>query len=149
MWGLSGLTHLDLSDNKLTNVVDQNFEGLYSLKTLKLDNNLIKSMASFAFYNTAYQTLPLTDLNILQVSAAFIHIPQLEMLSLRNNRIEELATRIFYKLRNLRSLDLSGNYLQHINGNIFADIPNLEVLKCRGCALFQVHILTGSHQVLI
>ena len=62
MWGLSGLTHLDLSDNKLTNVVDQNFEGLYSLKTLKLDNNLIKSMASFVLYkNTTYQTLLLTD----------------------------------------------------------------------------------------
>ena len=72
------------------------------------------------------------------MSAAFIHIPQLEVLSLRNNRIEELATRIFYKLRNLRRLDLSGNYLQHINGNIFADVPNLEVLKCKSCALFQL-----------
>ena len=52
MWGLSGLTLLDLSHNKLTNVVDQNFEGLYSLKNLHLDNNLIKSMVRHKYHKT-------------------------------------------------------------------------------------------------
>ena len=29
LWGLSGLRHLDLSRNRLTNVIDKNFDGLY------------------------------------------------------------------------------------------------------------------------
>ena len=31
MWGLSGLKTLNLSHNKLTNVIDQNFEGKQKL----------------------------------------------------------------------------------------------------------------------
>ena len=41
MWGMSGLKVLDLSHNKLTNVIEQNFEGLYSLKELCLANNQV------------------------------------------------------------------------------------------------------------
>ena len=75
------------------------------------------------------------------ISAAFRHITLLEILSLRHNRITgldfslinfklfeklhncsfipELAPRIFYKLRNLKYLDLSGNKLEHIDGGVF------------------------------
>jgi Leucine-rich repeat (LRR) protein len=42
MWGLSGLKLLDLSHNRLTNVVEQNFEGLYSLKELCLAHNQVR-----------------------------------------------------------------------------------------------------------
>ena len=41
MWGMSGLKVLDLSHNKLTNVIEQNLEGLYSLKELCLANNQV------------------------------------------------------------------------------------------------------------
>jgi Leucine-rich repeat (LRR) protein len=50
----------------------------------------------------------------------------------------ELAPRIFYKLQNLKELDLSGNRLQHIDGAVFADIPSLEVFSCNQCSLVQV-----------
>ena len=33
--------------------------------------------------------------------------------------VSELAPRIFYKLRNLKYLDLSGNNLEHIDGGVF------------------------------
>ncbi len=52
----------------------------------------------------------------------------------------ELAPRIFYKLRNLEFLDLSGNRLEHIDGGIFVDTPNLQTFSCEGCALFRFHI---------
>ena len=45
--------------------MDKNFDGLYSLKEIYLDDNRIKSL----------------------VSAAFRHVSQLEILSLRNNEI--------------------------------------------------------------
>jgi Leucine-rich repeat (LRR) protein len=44
MWGLSGLKLLDLSNNRLTNVVEQNFEGLYSLKELCLSSNQVRKL---------------------------------------------------------------------------------------------------------
>ena len=53
--------------------------------------------------------------------------------------ISELAPRIFYKLQNLKDLNLSGNRLQHIDGQIFVDIPNLEVFSCSKCSLVQVN----------
>jgi Leucine-rich repeat (LRR) protein len=49
LWGLSGLRVLDLSRNRLTNVIDKNFDGLYSLREVRLDGNEIRSMVSAAF----------------------------------------------------------------------------------------------------
>lgn len=118
MWGLSGLEILDLSHNRLSNVIEPNFDGLYSLKELYLNDNRIKSM----------------------VSAAFRHASRLHILSLARNKIEELAPRIFYKLQSLKRLDLSGNRLQYIDGAIFVDIPNLETFACNHCSLFQLRL---------
>ena len=56
----------------------------------------------------------------------------------------ELAPRVFYKLRNLKTLDLSENHLQFLNGAVFADVPNLETLICEGCGVFQVRYLVIS-----
>ena len=53
----------------------------------------------------------------------------------------ELAPRVFYKLRNLKTLDLSENHLQFLSGAVFADVPNLETLVCESCGVFQVRSL--------
>ena len=79
------------------------------------------------------------------VSAAFRHVNQLETLSLRDNQIVELAPRIFYKLRSLKTLDLSGNRLEHVDGGVFVDTPNLEMFSCEHCGLFKVR----QHSCLI
>ena len=55
--------------------------------------------------------------------------------------ISELAPRVFYKLRNLKTLDLSENHLQFLSGAVFADVPNLEALICESCGVFQVKYL--------
>jgi hypothetical protein len=47
MYGLSGLRVLDLSHNRLINVVEQNFEGLYSLKELCLSDNQVNMFCHF------------------------------------------------------------------------------------------------------
>ena len=48
LWGLSGLRVLNLNRNRLTNLIDKNFDGLYSLKEIYLDGNEIRSMVSAA-----------------------------------------------------------------------------------------------------
>ena len=50
----------------------------------------------------------------------------------------ELAPRVFFKLTELKLLDLSNNPIQFIDGATFVDIPDLEIFKCNHCELFQV-----------
>ena len=66
LWGLSGLEILDLSYNELSTVIEPNFDTLYSLRELYLNDNKIKSI----------------------VSAAFRHATKLQILSLANNQLE-------------------------------------------------------------
>lgn len=49
-----------------------------------------------------------------------------------------MAPRVFYKLQELKVLDLSHNRIQFIDGAIFVDIPQIEVFKCNNCQLFQL-----------
>jgi Leucine-rich repeat (LRR) protein len=59
------------SHNALTNVIEPNFDGLYSLRELYLNHNQIKSI----------------------VSAAFRHASRLQILSLAHNRLEGKDTK--------------------------------------------------------
>ena len=103
MWGLSGLKALNLSHNKLTNVVDQNFEGTHILKyvidnmslQIVLNSGVLNKILPYVHFLLILKGLySLTHLvlddNLIKsmVSAAFRHIPQLETLSLRQNQIE-------------------------------------------------------------
>ena len=54
----------------------------------------------------------------------------------------ELAPRVFFKLTELKLLDLSNNPIQFIDGATFVDIPDLEIFKCNHCELFQVNNFT-------
>ena len=59
-----------------------------------------------------------------------------------------LAPRVFYKLQELKMLDLSNNRIQFIDGATFVDIPDIEVFKCDNCQLFQVKkILMGLFEI--
>ena len=93
--------------------MESNFDGLISLKSLILDHNEIESVTS----------------------AAFHHLPRLELLSLANNKLTELAPRIFYKLNTLKSLDLSNNNLLVLDEEMFKDIRNIQEFKCNFCGI--------------
>ena len=59
----------------------------------------------------------------------------------------ELAPRVFYKLSELKRLDLSGNPLDHVDGDVFMDVPALEEFRCAGCGLFQIRLPPGLHLI--
>ena len=58
-----------------------------------------------------------------------------------------LAPRVFYKLQELKMLDLSNNRIQFIDGATFVDIPDIEVFRCDNCQLFQVKKLIGLFEI--
>ena len=54
MWGLSGLKTLNLGHNKLTNVIDQNFDGTWHpyelpIVTLNIIYSMIHSLSNIIF----------------------------------------------------------------------------------------------------
>ena len=82
LWGLSGLEILDLSHNALSTVIEPNFDTLYSLRELYLNDNTIKSI----------------------VSAAFRHATKLQILSLANNMLEGEYLLLLMQRRPLRDI---------------------------------------------
>ena len=53
MWGLSGLKTLNLGHNKLTNVIDQNFDGAchqYELAILAVKHHLLNDTFIVKYY---------------------------------------------------------------------------------------------------
>lgn len=86
------LMSIDLTDNKLTEVLDPDtFEGLAGLRKLTLSNNSI--------------SLP---------SETLLNLPQLEELYLRNCSLEGLSVDLFANLNGLRVLDMAENPFKEV-----------------------------------
>jgi leucine-rich repeat protein SHOC2 len=72
---------------------------------------------------------------------------QLEELSLESNELT-LIPETFFKLKNLKSLNLSKNTLRCINSNLFTNLSNLTVLWLNNCELMFIPKEIGSLKYL-
>ncbi|OQR71626.1 leucine-rich repeat-containing protein 15-like [Tropilaelaps mercedesae] len=115
---LRKLQILDLSHNNISTLIDKDFYGLYQLKVLNLSANEISKCPS----------------------APFRHLQSLTSLILSNNRLQ-LAPRLFYMLKNLQRLDLSGNPLDSIDPDILKDLRPVTRLYLARCNLSSLHSL--------
>lgn len=100
LWTLRKLTVLNLSQNNITQPLDESFRGLNNLKELYLDDNRIYSLPS----------------------GTFRYLLSLKILSLQRNRIQQMMPRMFEQLGKLQVLKLSGNYLRELNPESFKDV---------------------------
>ncbi|XP_022672827.1 slit homolog 3 protein-like isoform X2 [Varroa destructor] len=115
---LRKLQILDLSHNNISTLIDKDFYGLQQLKVLNLSSNDISKCPS----------------------APFRHLQSLTSLILSNNRLQ-LAPRLFYQLKNLQRLDLSGNPLNSIDPDILKDLRPVTRLYLARCNLSSLHSL--------
>ena len=95
-----------MSDNKLTHLEIGMFEGLKSLKELRLDNNRITNIGIGAF-------LPLTHCTKLEFS---------------NNELTHLQSGMFSDLISVEWLNLCGNHTSHIQPGSFVNLLKLQSL---------------------
>ncbi|XP_068620739.1 toll-like receptor 3 [Battus philenor] len=99
------LDHLNLSYNHLTDLYGSLFEGLNNLRILNLDHN-----------------------DLIDVNSSFLMLNDLQELSLKENRIEEVLIRDFQNLINIKKLDLSSNDISHIEEGVFNNMTSLNKL---------------------
>ncbi|XP_078587433.1 toll-like receptor 3 [Branchiostoma floridae x Branchiostoma japonicum] len=133
--GNSSTQILDLSNNALTELPDNIFATLASLKTLLLQNNKIFHISSQAFYGL--QSLVTLNMKNNTSTPKVIKSSMFEgftggkltHLNLRQNNIQKISRQSFQHCSSLTTLDLSHNTMdQRIYGEEFAGLPNLQDL---------------------
>ena len=91
---LTLLRTLDIGENNITNIRNNDFDGLPNLYGLRLAGNGIRTLNEEVFSS----------------------IPTLQVLNLAHNRLDKVDQSVFNPLKGLRMLRLDNNQLEDING---------------------------------
>ncbi|XP_003702256.1 uncharacterized protein LOC100877838 [Megachile rotundata] len=152
------LEHLDLGDNRLTELPSDVFHPLHQLQYLNLTGNQLNVLPRALFqgldhleeiglsrnrlsvlpYQTFASSKALVRLNLsgnLLVSLpdhSFRPNAQLEQLELSANRLTKLPPRLFSGLSRLKFLGLADNEIDAIPRGLFADLSSLQRLDLSG-----------------
>lgn len=152
-YGLSSVTHLDLSKNKIANIEESAFDRMSSLYYLDLAENRINNLPHNLFLNThKLDTFVLSrnqfdefpnfrsfslrnlDLSNCQISTlehnSFFGKASLYAVNLSINEIDSIPDHIASST--VQILDLSYNNISSISDQTFSSLPHLEVLDLRG-----------------
>ena len=162
--GLTGLVTLDLSFNKLTKIEDEIFLSLTSLEKIFLHNNQIHRIDANSLSSLIH--LQVLDLSHNKLTTMMMSLPQLTLLRLDNNKIQDL-TNVTFKCENLvelfvqenllssvpafvrecqqlKMLDLANNKIKIIEDGAFAGLNNLYGLSLAGNQLTKLTNQTFS-----
>ena len=104
---LTGLQHLDISNNKLTSLPTLIFNRLHSLEQLNLNDNQLRSLPT----------------------AIFAALMKLHRLHLKNNQLNKIQEGLFSSLISLKFLNLASNKLFFIGHWSFKRMSNLSRLN--------------------
>lgn len=121
------IRELYLDHNQLERLTIGDFEHLTNLKTLHLNSNLLNEIEFDTFGRMSYLVeLYLSSNHLLQVPE---QLPKLlRILSLSDNLITELNCSKIMHLNQLETIDLSTNYIQHLDLHCFSTFLNLKYL---------------------
>ena len=132
---LSQLRRLDLSHNNVVDIPKNAFEGIENLMYLNLSHNHHLAPMPSTIINslTKLQIFDLSNVGLRTVQAElFSKSPSLRTISLKNNKIVELADGTFNNLVNLTTVDLSYNNIMTIKPGTFINAMNIRFLSLKG-----------------
>ncbi|GAB6024275.1 TOLL-like receptor [Chamberlinius hualienensis] len=122
------IVSLDLAGNPLKILKNNSFCYLKQLMTLYLSNCSLNSIEEDAFkLNNNLKYLKL-DKNQLTKIPYLEHLILLEYLSISYNLITSIRNEDFFKFKKLNTLELSFNYINHIDDNAFDQLSELYLL---------------------
>jgi hypothetical protein len=139
---LSHILELNLSDNNLSEVKCNVFEGLCNLKILNLvnchlrTNNLFENLCKL-------EQLYLGSNGFSILNPVFFKVLiNLKVLSLQKNSISNIRIDLFTNLKCLEELDLIWNFIDSIEDNLLVSLKNLKNLILYENNLFSVNFLS-------
>ncbi|GIY61103.1 chaoptin [Caerostris darwini] len=163
------LRNLDLSFNELNNLSLVNFTSLSKLQALNLSSNRISFLDGESFFSlTHLLELDLShnplkiikeefSLHVLQNLKSFLvsnsslsvletlQLPQLHVISLRNNFLFNISQQALQSCNQVRHLDLSGNFLQDVPLHLWPNMKHLISLdiSCNPIEVLGVNSFSG------
>ncbi|KAI4457821.1 slit [Holotrichia oblita] len=149
-----GIQELDLSNNGISKISHDAFQGLKSLTSLILYGNKIKDLPAGIFHSLV--SLQLLLLNANEISCirkdTFKDLQSLNLLLLNDNEIEKIKSDgLFGRLPNLIKLDLRRNQIMGIEENSFEGALYISELLLSDNKLLEVHnkMFLGLHNLKI
>nr|KAF6493130.1 toll like receptor 8 [Molossus molossus] len=112
------VTKLDLSDNLITHITNESFQGLPNLTEINLNRNVLLQSYS-GNYDKNEKGMNITD-------GAFLHLQNLVVLLLEDNQLNKIPTDL---PGSLRSLSLIQNNIISVTKNNTSGLKNLERLN--------------------
>ncbi|XP_066490605.1 leucine-rich repeat-containing G-protein coupled receptor 5 [Tiliqua scincoides] len=134
------LEELRLAGNGLTHIPKGAFAGLFRLKVLMLQNNLLRQVPSEALQNLhTLQSLRL-DANHISVVPpnCFNGLASLRHLWLDDNALTEIPVQAFKSLPALQAMTLALNKIHHIPDYAFGNLSSLVVLHLNNNRIYSL-----------
>ncbi|KAK7847810.1 receptor-like protein 6 [Quercus suber] len=135
---LSNLSYLDLSYNSFTEVIPSILFTILSLSTLYLDQNQL--IVPLKFQNNSLS--PLHNLGLSEnkmsesILRSIVNFTKLQGLYLSSINLKgKVELNIFFELKELAALDLSGNKVFVSKANINSTLPKFSYLRLSSCNL--------------
>ena len=131
---------LDMSHNKLSELLENSFIGFPNLLNLDLSTNNITTLNGKVFNRlNNLQTLDLSSNKMIYITDdAFISLDKLQTLDLSWNSISTLTNDTFSGMKMLQNLDMSFNSLSFVSDNVFGGLYSLLRLNLRSNNFFSL-----------
>ncbi|KAK0074103.1 hypothetical protein PV325_008775, partial [Microctonus aethiopoides] len=129
--GLVNLHKLILKDCGITAIHTEAFTGLKIVIELDLSGNRIKNLLPGTFLETQRIRVLLLNNNLLEIldNGLFHDLVYLQKIELSNNNLEKIGERTFKNLTGLQTLTLDGNNLSTVKLITFEHLPKLGSLE--------------------
>uniref|UniRef100_A0AC35GBM9 Uncharacterized protein n=1 Tax=Panagrolaimus sp. PS1159 TaxID=55785 RepID=A0AC35GBM9_9BILA len=130
--------------NRLKEIENGTFDKFTSLKTLDLSYNFLTNISADVFTKKLGSSLISLKISYNEFShfssIDLSNMEKLEELELIGIGVNELYENFIFpkSLSNLKSLDLSLNFIRKMNDDIFVNLVNLETLKLHNSVLFSL-----------
>lgn len=137
------LEYIDLSSNKLTSLNADVFRSNSKLQKIILDNNNLRTLPKFVtraeYFETYYFSCNNCSLSFLDPKS-FMLQNSIVILNLSNNKLQKISPDAFKHLPSLIELDVSYNNIAHIDKSTFSNLSALEKLNLAGNPLGAIDI---------
>ncbi|XP_017876712.1 uncharacterized protein LOC108622994 isoform X2 [Ceratina calcarata] len=144
---LDEMTHLDISDNKLSSLTEHHLRSNTRLQVLIMnDNPELETLPVFKTFGLEYNTYNIYRFECSNCGLYFLEketfysMPAITRLNLSKNRLTGLPNGLLIGLTSLRVLDLSDNIINTLDNNMFHGATSLTKVSLAGNPLVTLQV---------